>query len=133
MKTILLLLALVGTCQATEVHLQNFTGAQVLFSDGVVELRCPVGVSVFEWVDSATVTVGSAGLGTNVTCVLTDAGITQIDVGVDVATMQPVAVVSGRQGWLAFYTEGFGFGLVVFGWGFILRIYKNIGKFNPEM
>jgi len=121
------------SCHATEVHLQNFTGTQVLFSDGVVELRLPVGLSVFEWVDSATVTVGSAGVGTNVVCELTDSGITQIDVGVDAATMQPVAVVSGRQGWLAFYTEGFGFGLVVFGWGFILRIYKNIGKFNPEV
>jgi len=117
---------------ATEVHVKNFTGQELRFGDSVSRVKLPVGESVFEWDDDATVSVGVADTGM-VDITLTDGGITDVLVGLDMTSGEPVYVVGERQGWLAFFAEGFGFGLLVFGYGFTLRIYKNIGKFNPEV
>jgi len=118
---------------ATEVHLKNYTGELLRFQDGNgTRILVPPGVSVFEFGDILHVQVGTTD--SNMEPVeLFDGGITEIVVGVHFISGNMVIAMAHLQGWEAFFVEGFGFGLVVFGFGFVLRIYKNIGKFNPEV
>jgi len=117
---------------ATEVQVVNLTGGDIRFEDGTVRVKCPPGKSVFEWADSAVVSVGSADVNMQ-SVTLTDSDITALLVGLDFTTDLPVVATEGKQGRLRFFTEGFGFGLVVFGYGLYLRIFKNIGKQNPDL
>lgn len=123
----------VGDVQAGEIEFHNLSGQVLQWKSGDVVWKLPAGVvTEFYWPDEVSPLVGVSDAD-SLTLTIGSEGLYRVMAGwhnVSNSVVLEVEIGQSKQEW---FTAGFSVGLVMFGWGFIMRIVRKVSNHAPDV